>query len=155
MGTPRYMSPEQARGEEVDARTDIFSLGVVLYEMVAGRRPVRGDDDERRDRRDPARRAAATAQAADAPPKLERIVGKALRKDREERYQKRDDLLADLKQLSHETWSSTSKEEETLRSGKAPQAGLRTDAACADRRAGRAGRRRHWPRGFTSTARPS
>ena len=103
MGTPRYMSPEQARGEKVDARTDIFSLGVMLYEMIAGRAPFVGATTSEmiaailRDSPPP-----LTSHAPDAPPELERIVGKALRKDREERYQVVKDLWLDLKSLKQE-----------------------------------------------------
>lgn len=101
MGTPRYMSPEQARGEKVDARTDIFTLGVMLYEMVAGHAPFAGPTTNDliaailKDEPSP-----LTSFVPHAPPELERIVGKALRKNREERYQNADDLLTDLKQLS-------------------------------------------------------
>jgi serine/threonine protein kinase len=103
MGTPRYMSPEQARGEKVDARTDIFSLGVMLYEMIAGRAPFVGATTSEmiaailRDSPPP-----LTSHAPAAPPELERIVGKALRKDREERYQVVKDLWLDLKSLKQE-----------------------------------------------------
>jgi len=103
MGTPRYMSPEQARGEKVDARTDIFSLGVMLYEMIAGRAPFAGATTSEmiaailRDSPPP-----LTSHAPDAPPELERIVGKALRKDRDERYQVVKDLLLDLESLKQE-----------------------------------------------------
>ncbi len=96
MGTPRYMSPEQARGEKVDARTDIFSLGVMLYEMIAGRPPFAGATVSEiiaailRDEPPP---------LAEAPPALERIVHHALRKDRAERYQTAKALLDDLNQL--------------------------------------------------------
>jgi eukaryotic-like serine/threonine-protein kinase len=103
MGTPRYMSPEQARGEKVDARADIFSLGVMLYEMVAGRAPFVGATTSEMIaailRDEP---APLTAHAPDTPPELERIIGKALRKNREERYHHANDLLADLKQLRRE-----------------------------------------------------
>ncbi|MGH9935200.1 MAG: protein kinase domain-containing protein, partial [Blastocatellia bacterium] len=96
MGTARYMSPEQARGQDVDGRTDIFSLGVVLYEMIAGRPPFDGattiDALAAMLNREPAPLDAA-------PDDLERIVSAALRKDREERYKSAGDLLADLKDL--------------------------------------------------------
>ena len=103
MGTPRYMSPEQARGDKVDARTDIFSLGVLLYEMVTGRAPFVGTTPGEviaailRD--EPAPLAECTP---DAPPELERIICKALRKDRAVRYQNAQDLLADLKELKQQ-----------------------------------------------------
>jgi serine/threonine protein kinase/TolB-like protein len=101
MGTSTYMSPEQARGLPVDARTDIFSLGVVIYELLTGHPPFDGSSiyDV----------MAAILSDRDAPPlaryasgipaELERIVGKALRKNREERYQTVKDLLLDLQSL--------------------------------------------------------
>src|SRR5207247_3209837 len=103
LGTPRYMSPEQARGEKVDARTDIFSLGVMLYEMIAGRPPFAGattSDLIAALLKDEPQPLASHAPAA--PPELVRIVGKALRKSREERYQNAGALLADLKQLQRD-----------------------------------------------------
>ena len=95
------MSPEQARGQQVDARTDVWALAVVLYEMVAGRSPF--DGPSRTDvlaailDRDP---APIARFAPDLPPELQRIVTKALRKDREQRYQTMQDLLLDLKALN-------------------------------------------------------
>jgi len=100
MGTPFYMSPEQARGEKVDARTDIFSLGVMLYQMIAGRAPFAGATANEtvaailRDEPLPLTRHAATA-----PADLERIIRRALRKERADRYQTARDLLSDLKEL--------------------------------------------------------
>ena len=100
VGTANYMSPEQARGQEVDARSDIFSLGVVLYEMLAGRAPFEGET--------PSDLIAAiltteplplARHPANVPPELDRIVSKALAKDKEERYQTAKDLLIDLKRL--------------------------------------------------------
>jgi serine/threonine protein kinase len=100
MGTARYMSPEQARGQEVDARTDIFSLGVVLYEMIAGQAPFTGETTS-----DvivailTSEPPPLTRTAPGVPADLQRIVSRALRKDREERYQNAADLLLDLKQV--------------------------------------------------------
>ncbi|HKZ02773.1 MAG TPA: protein kinase, partial [Pyrinomonadaceae bacterium] len=103
MGTINYMSPEQARGRDVDARSDIFSLGVMLYEMVAGHRPFSGDTKS-----DVLAAVLMAEQKPLAekfpgmPPELNRIVNKALRKDREERYQTAKELLVDLKSLRQE-----------------------------------------------------
>jgi len=100
MGTASYMSPEQARGLEVDARSDIWSLGVVLYEMVAGRLPFEGPTSS--DviatilHREP---PSLLLYRSDMPVELERIVEKALTKEREERYQVAKDLGLDLKRL--------------------------------------------------------
>jgi serine/threonine protein kinase/DNA-binding winged helix-turn-helix (wHTH) protein/pimeloyl-ACP methyl ester carboxylesterase len=100
MGTVTYMSPEQARGQLVDTRSDAFSLGVVLYEMISGRAPFEGSTSS--DvivsilNREPPRLSQILS---DLPPELERIVAKALRKDREERYQTLKDFQLDLKNL--------------------------------------------------------
>ena len=101
MGTATYMSPEQARGQQVDARTDIFSLGVVLYELVTGHLPWEGSSLYEimalilNDRDAP----PLARYVSGVPSELERIVGKALRKNREERYQTIKDLLLDLQSL--------------------------------------------------------
>ncbi len=103
MGTPRYMSPEQARAEKVDARTDIFSLGVLVYEMIAGRAPFVGATENDtiaailRDAPLP-----LTQHAPTAPAELERIVSQALRKERTDRYQTAGALLTDLKELKQQ-----------------------------------------------------
>src|SRR6266496_1798283 len=103
MGTFSYMSPEQARGLTVDARTDIWSLGVMIYEMVAGRLPFEGETAS--DvmslilQKEPLPLAHSSPEV---PTELERIVRKALRKDKEERYQTIKDLLIDLRNLRKE-----------------------------------------------------
>ncbi|MGH9760369.1 MAG: serine/threonine-protein kinase, partial [Blastocatellia bacterium] len=100
IGTPSYMSPEQVRGIHVDARTDIFSLGVTLYEMAAGRPPFEaetvGDLVVAVLQKEPA------PLAPNAPSELQRILTKALRKNREERYQTVAELANDLRHLKRE-----------------------------------------------------
>ena len=102
MGTVAYMSPEQARGLAVDARTDIWSLGVVLYEMLTGSAPFEGPTTSDLIVSVLEREPPPLGTYAETPPELQRIVAKMLRKDREERYQGIRDLLLDLKSLREE-----------------------------------------------------
>jgi eukaryotic-like serine/threonine-protein kinase len=103
LGTPQYMSPEQTRGVDLDARTDIWSLGVVLYEMIAGRPPFRGETKSHTVvsilESEP---APLTEFAPNVPAELQRIVRKALTKDRDSRYQTARDMMIDLKNLRRE-----------------------------------------------------
>ena len=135
MGTVAYMSPEQARGETVDERTDIWSLGVVLYEMVAGCSPfMAGTSNEiisgilSKDAAPPLSRFAR-----ELPARLEEIIEKAVTKNRDERYQTSKDLLIDLKRLRQSLDAKaaidriTSPERSTTKSG-AASSNLRTES---------------------------
>ncbi len=103
MGTARYMSPEQARGVDVDARSDIFSLGSVIYELVTGRSAFEGETASDVIAEILKVEPPPPAEfAPDVPPELEHIIGKALRKDRDNRYQTVKDLLIDLQDYKKE-----------------------------------------------------
>ena len=105
MGTAGYMSPEQVRGERLDARTDLFSFGLVLYEMATGHRAFHGEtaamlkDAILHEAAPPVRQLNSTV-----PPKLEQIIGKAIEKNREKRYPSAAEMRSDLEGVNSDRW---------------------------------------------------
>ena len=134
-GTTPYMSPEQVRGEDLDGRTDLFSLGVVLYEMAIGRQPFAERNvaltlDAVLHRQPPSPRTLNS----ELPPELERIIEKALAKERERRYQSAAALGTDLEQLRHDADTGVAR---TVRSDQVPVTHVPATISPA-------GRRRTW-----------
>jgi eukaryotic-like serine/threonine-protein kinase len=131
IGTADYMSPEQARGKTVDARTDIFSFGVVLYELLAGKRPFQGENNL-----DTIgsilHREAASLTNFQIPDQLQKIVEKCLQKNRDDRYQILRDLLADLKEVQRDLESADSSESILPFPSKSPTQNLKAGAVTAN-----------------------
>ena len=135
VGTVSYMSPEQVRADALDQRTDLWSLGVLLYEMVSGQRPFKGDYDQvvmySILNEEP---APLTSLRTGVPLELERIVMKALAKQPEERYQHADELLSDLRRLGGELSGAESKRTPTGGDSQSEQAAAKAGARGKRRR---------------------
>jgi TolB-like protein/Flp pilus assembly protein TadD/predicted Ser/Thr protein kinase len=136
-GTPYYMSPEQVRGEKLDARSDIFSLGIVLYQMTTGRLPFRGDTQELLAGIQRSKPTPVPELVPKVPIELDRIINKALIPHRDERYQNMEDLAVDLKLLARDLEAGSSPSYTAVSKGKAADE-PRPGAVTADAR-------RWWP----------
>ena len=141
MGTTHYMSPEQARGVQIDARSDIFSLGVVLYEMVAGRWPFHGET---------ASDVVAAILKEDPPPiedlpaELHNILEKALEKERDDRYQSAKDFAVDLRRLRKHLDGASASAAATTPGHGSPQSAATTKSAQAAATSGSLPRATAW-----------
>ncbi len=135
VGTVAYMSPEQVRADALDRRTDLWSLGVILYEMVSGRKPFNGDYDQvvmySILNEEP---APLTSLRTGVPLELERIAMKALAKQPAERYQHADELLSDLRRLGSEVSGAESKRASTAVGAESEQAVAKADTGRKRRR---------------------
>ena len=122
-GTPSYMSPEQARGQTVDPRTDVYAIGVMLFEMIAGRPPYEGDDPlavmaQHVDAEIPSLKV--TISGAAVPSAIEQVVHRCLQKSRDDRYPSVTDLLRDLERFTS-TFASSEPAPELLRDSQLPE----------------------------------